>query len=98
MSPPSNGSLTFNSDGSFSYSPNNNFNGTDSFTYQDVENGQSSNVATVTIGVGQLMVDVTNTLDDGSPGSLPWAIDLVNSDTNFLPAIIDFDIPAPGRS
>jgi Ca2+-binding RTX toxin-like protein len=30
----SNGTLVFNADGSFSYSPNPNFNGTDSFTYQ----------------------------------------------------------------
>ena len=96
VSPPSNGSLTFNSDGSFSYTPNNNFDGDDSFTYEDIENGQDSNVATVSIAVGQLTVVVTNTLDDGSPGSLPWAINLANSDTSSLPVLIDFDIPGTG--
>ncbi len=38
---------------------------------------------------------VTNTLDDGSTGSLPWAINLAISDTSSLPVLIDFDI-APG--
>ncbi|NEU06732.1 tandem-95 repeat protein, partial [Flavihumibacter sp. R14] len=30
---PANGTLVFNADGSFTYTPNANFNGTDSFTY-----------------------------------------------------------------
>ncbi len=46
------GALTFNADGSFSYTPASNFNGTDTFTYQakDVA-GALSNIATVTITV-----------------------------------------------
>ena len=96
VSPPSNGSLTFNSDGSFSYTPDTNFVGLDSFTYEDVENGQNSNVATVTLLVNPLTLDVTNTLDDGSPGSLRWAINLANSDPSNLPVTIDFDIPGTG--
>ena len=48
---PANGSLTFNSDGSFSYIPNPNWNGTDSFTYTANDGTQNSNVATVTITV-----------------------------------------------
>ncbi|NEU06716.1 hypothetical protein GZH53_00165, partial [Flavihumibacter sp. R14] len=31
---PANGTLVFNADGSFTYTPNANFNGTDSFTYK----------------------------------------------------------------
>ena len=96
VSPPSNGTLTLNSDGSFSYTPNTNFGGVDSFTYEDVENGQDSNVATVTILVNPLTLVVTNTLDDGSPGSLPWAINLANSDPSSDPVTIDFDIPGTG--
>ena len=40
----SNGSLVFNSDGSYDYTPNANFNGTDSFTYTvtDAASGESS--------------------------------------------------------
>lgn len=49
---PSYGNLTFNEDGSFSYTPNDNFDAIDSFTYY-VEDREpaSSNVATVTINV-----------------------------------------------
>ena len=38
-----NGSLVFNSDGSYDYTPNANFNGTDSFTYTvtDAASGES---------------------------------------------------------
>ena len=81
VTPPSDGSLTLNSDGSFTYTPNTNFGGLDSFTYEDVQNGQTSNVATVTLIVDPLTLYVTNTLDDGSVGSLRWAINIANSDT-----------------
>jgi VCBS repeat-containing protein len=47
----SNGMLTLNSDGSFTYTPNSNFNGTDSFTYRANDGSLDSNVATVTITV-----------------------------------------------
>ena len=43
--------FSFNSNGSFSYTPNLNFNGTDSFTYKATNGGRESNVATVTITV-----------------------------------------------
>ncbi len=46
-----NGTLTLNSDGSFTYSPNASFQGADSFTYKAVSGSQESNVATVTINV-----------------------------------------------
>jgi uncharacterized repeat protein (TIGR01451 family) len=42
---------------------------------------------------------VTNTLDDGSMGSLPWAITQVNqdtTDTSSSPDVIDFDIKNTG--
>lgn len=44
------GLLTLNSNGSFAYTPTGNFNGIDSFRYR-ANNGQDSNVATVTITV-----------------------------------------------
>ncbi|MCP4195390.1 MAG: tandem-95 repeat protein, partial [Planctomycetaceae bacterium] len=51
----SNGTLTLNSDGSFSYEPDNGFSGTDSFTYlvQD-DGGLDSNVVTVTLTVTEV--------------------------------------------
>ena len=48
---PSNGTLTVNADGSFSYNPNANFNGLDSFTYQASDGLALSNVTTVTLSV-----------------------------------------------
>jgi FtsP/CotA-like multicopper oxidase with cupredoxin domain len=45
------GALTLNLDGSFTYIPNANFNGTDSFTYRAFAGAVGSNVATVTITV-----------------------------------------------
>ncbi len=43
------GSLTLNADGSFEYTPNPDFNGTDFFTYKAVSGMQPSNTATVTL-------------------------------------------------
>lgn len=48
---PANGTLTLNANGSFVYSPNSGFSGSDSFTYQASDGAASSNVATVTITV-----------------------------------------------
>jgi len=51
VSNPSHGSLTLNTDGSFTYTPNANFNGSDTFTYKANDGTADSNVATVTITV-----------------------------------------------
>jgi uncharacterized repeat protein (TIGR01451 family) len=47
----SNGSLTLNADGSFTYTPDANFHGADSFTYKATDGSLDSNVATVTITI-----------------------------------------------
>jgi len=47
---PANGTLNLNSDGSFTYQPNANFSGADSFTYR-ANNGQNSNLATVELTI-----------------------------------------------
>ncbi len=46
---PSNGILAQQPDGSFSYTPNTNFHGTDSFTYRVNDGTEDSNIATVNI-------------------------------------------------
>ncbi len=51
---PSNGSLVLNPNGSFTYSPNANFFGTDTFSYQANDGAMNSNVATVTITVNEI--------------------------------------------
>lgn len=48
---PANGTLTLNADGSFSYTPKANFNGTESFTYRASDGNAQSAAATVTITV-----------------------------------------------
>ncbi|MFN8017205.1 MAG: Ig-like domain-containing protein [Acidimicrobiales bacterium] len=48
---PSHGTLAFNSDGSFSYTPTVGYTGADSFTYQAVDAWGTSNVATVTLTI-----------------------------------------------
>src|SRR5439155_6720999 len=51
VNPPANGALTLNADGSFTYTPNANFNGLDSFTYRANDGTDDSSPATVTITV-----------------------------------------------
>ncbi|WP_165614609.1 cadherin-like domain-containing protein, partial [Mycolicibacterium flavescens] len=51
VSGPANGTLTLNDDGSFTYTPDENFNGTDTFTYKVNDGTEDSDTATVTITV-----------------------------------------------
>jgi len=51
ISNPAHGTLALNSNGGFTYTPNANYNGPDSFTYQARDGAISSNTATVTINV-----------------------------------------------
>ncbi|MBI1314693.1 tandem-95 repeat protein [bacterium] len=81
VSGPDNGTLTLNSDGSFSYTPDNNFNGTDSFTYRANDGTSVSSTATVAITVTTVndapvaVDDAYGTVEDvplnvGAPGIL----------------------------
>lgn len=71
---PTNGNLTFNVDGSFTYAPATNFSGVDGFTYQATDGVQTSSVATASITVlapGELFYD--NFSRPADTGSLsPW--------------------------
>src|SRR5204862_1523011 len=51
VSQPTHGSLTLNSDGSFSYAPAANYHGTDSFTYKANDGQADSGIATVNIAI-----------------------------------------------
>src|SRR5262249_42466491 len=51
VSGPAHGALTLNPDGSFTYTPNADYNGADSFTYRANDGAADSNVATVSIDV-----------------------------------------------
>ena len=61
VSGPANGTLTFNPDGSFTYTPTNNYTGVDNFTYVAVSGSLTSAVATATIMItpaGELFYDI----------------------------------------
>jgi VCBS repeat-containing protein len=62
VSGPSHGTLALNGNGSFTYTPASNFNGSDSFTYRASDGTLTSNPATVTISV--TAVNDTPTADD----------------------------------
>ncbi|MEY4731396.1 MAG: hypothetical protein RL681_342, partial [Candidatus Parcubacteria bacterium] len=51
---PTNGSVTLQSDGSFTYTPAENYNGSDSFTYKANDGHSDSNIATVNITVNAI--------------------------------------------
>ena len=62
------GTLSLNSNGGFTYTPANNFNGSDSFTYRARDSlAATSNLATVTIGVAAAaQVSINSTSADGA--------------------------------
>lgn len=83
----SHGSLTFNSDGSFSYTPAANYNGADTFTYraQDNHGGQSTE-ATVTLTVNPIndapvAAGDSYTTDEDTPLVIP-ASGVLGNDTD----------------
>jgi VCBS repeat-containing protein len=61
--PPSSGNLILNPDGSFTYTPNADFNGEDSFTYKANDGASDSNAATVSITVNPVN-DSPTAVDD----------------------------------
>ncbi len=76
VSGPSNGELILNSDGTFDYIPDPDFNGTDSFTYEVCDNGSpvACETATVTITVTEVndnpvVTDIEVTTDEDEPAS-----------------------------
>jgi hypothetical protein len=65
VSSASHGTLTLNADGSFTYTPNADYSGPDSFTYKANNGTANSNVATVTINIGQPLIEWVASFDDG---------------------------------
>ncbi len=91
VSLPTHGSLTFNPDGSFIYTPGADFNGSDSFTYRANDGTLNGNTATVNItvnAVGEAPVIITSsgTTTSGRPRKvvLDPAVTVADADsTNF---------------
>ncbi len=87
VSEPSNGQVTLNADGSFSYAPNQDFNGTDAFSYRASDGTDDSNVATVTITVSPVAdapvgVDDSYTVDEDTTLVVTAADSLLSNDTD----------------
>ncbi|HYC49361.1 MAG TPA: tandem-95 repeat protein [Burkholderiales bacterium] len=63
---PDHGTLILNPDGSFTYSPDSDYNGADSFTYTANDGADASNVATVNIAIAPVNDAPMITVPDGS--------------------------------
>jgi len=68
----SNGTLSLNADGSFSYSPNSGFDGVDSFTYHANDGTNNSNIVTVTITVNPTNNVHLENLEITNSGNKRW--------------------------
>ena len=78
------GTVTMNSEGSYLYTPNGNFHGTDSFTFRaSDDDGAESNVATITVTVAPVD-DPTAASDDGGTigEDTPGTIDVLGNDSD----------------
>lgn len=82
------GEVTINSDGSFSYNPPPGFEGTDTFTYT-VTDGTTSDTATVTLNVNEVVWFINNTAPAGGDGRL-------TSPYNSLASVNGADLDEPG--
>ncbi|MBB98715.1 MAG: hypothetical protein CML67_04145 [Rhodobacteraceae bacterium] len=80
---PSNGGVTMNQNGSFEYTPDANFNGTDSFTYTVTDSQGATATATVTLTVAAATDELTAGVDNFQ-GSV--ADDIVTGNENTLNA------------
>jgi methionine-rich copper-binding protein CopC len=92
---PTHGSVTLAGNGAFTYIPNPNFNGTDSFTYR-VSDGTSNDDATVTITVSNVndapkANNVTRTTNEETPVSVTL------SATDTEPGTLTYNVGAPSH-
>ena len=96
----SNGSLTLNTNGSFTYTPDTDYTGTDTFTYQANDGEFNSNIATVTITINggnhapvavddSYEVDEDSMLNIAAPGVLSNDYD---DDGDSLTAVLEDDV------
>ena len=92
-SDPPKGSVTLNTDGSFTYTPDLNTNGTDTFTYQAYDGADYSNTATVTINVAAVN-DVPVADNDGTYNGTEDTPLVVNAATGVLIGDTDVDGPS----
>jgi VCBS repeat-containing protein len=94
---PAHGTLTLNTDGSFSYTPNANYNGADNFTYYANDGTANSNIAAVSLTINPVndppvAVDDSYSASEGTPFSVAAPGVLGNDsdvDGDALTAVLD---------
>jgi VCBS repeat-containing protein len=93
---PAHGSLTLNADGSFSYTPDSNFNGTDTFTYVANDGRDDSNVATVSITINPI-ADPPVAVDDADSTTIDTAVvvDVLANDSDPDGDSLNIVVPDP---
>jgi uncharacterized repeat protein (TIGR01451 family) len=96
--PPANGTTTVNPDGTITYTPNPNFSGTDTYTYQVCEKLNPANCTTATVTVTVQPNQVTAQDDTATtPGNTPIAIPVLGNDSTtgapLNPASVTFPTP-----
>ena len=102
VSEPANGSLTFNANGTFTYQPNANFNGLETFTYKANDGTHDSNVATVSIRVSAVndapvVTNDTYSSNEDAPLTVP-APGVLGNDTDVdSPALSAFQVSGPAN-
>src|SRR5262249_52031932 len=94
-----NGNVNVNSDGSFTYTPNSNFSGTDTFGYNVTDGNLASSTALISINVGALTADnasystyMDQLLAANAPGLLAG-----NETTNLPTTVVLNSSPANGN-
>ena len=99
---PAHGKITVNADGTWTYTPNQYFYGTDTFTYSVSDGIDSSNVATVTLNVNKVEIaptaaNSTVTGTENTPIVFTWGNFAVSDVNNDPLAVVIGALPAAGQ-
>ncbi|MCH8045152.1 MAG: tandem-95 repeat protein, partial [Planctomycetes bacterium] len=101
VSSPQHGSLSLSLSGAFTYTPDADFIGTDSFAYRPSDGERDGEPATVTIVVGRKLVDVAlvavvQPSGEETLGELPASLSEIAAGTSYFVEVWVQDIDAPG--
>jgi uncharacterized repeat protein (TIGR01451 family) len=94
VSPPSNGTLTFNANGSFQYAPHANFHGSDAFSYTASDGDADSDPVMVTLAVNPIN-DAPLAIPQSVAGSKGNAVSITLAGTDVDGDTLSFAIQTP---